>query len=287
MSAAIASFIWTIRFPISKHFLANSGIRCTHWNLIRTLLLLRSLPATPDDKAHYLHSYDAVINTLDKLSLYTTATSEVAKLYLFLPNIDRIMTSEGTYTPRTFFTYYGDGSYEQWRETLRENRIYSLTLWDFNANQNDFSKLNMVKTFYDGYGEKGLIIANLNRNMIRNMFDGTKFSAERKIYMTDENMRVLSSNTEQIGMQLSQEYEQHVDADNGSFFTRDDFVCYRRLTENNVYLVIVTPNEVIYRNVNKITLAAYTFLLIMMVVGVGAIILCISILLPTYWQDAC
>lgn len=228
------------------------------------VVFLRTLPAG----SNYAENYSEVANTVSRLRIFRSLVDEVSNVYVYLPNIDRIFTSQGEYEPETFFKLNYLGDYSQWKKLLTQKYMYTFNIWNFDTSPGKLSDLNLVKSFFEGQGSKCVIVANLDRDLVQKLYQGNEYIQNRKIYITDKNLTILSSNiTGEAGKQLDLDKATLSKSDKSSYYSNDFLVSYRYLPEDKIYFVVMTPKGIIFSNVNNLTFAAYIVLGIMLVSG--------------------
>jgi hypothetical protein len=134
-----------------------------------------------------------------------------------------------------------DGSYSDWLNLLNKNFIYSLSVWDFETKQQRSSKLNMVKTFYEGNNPKCVLVANLSTDVIDTLFHDNEFAYKRKIFLTDSHHNIISSNTSEAGMNICDAFAisgSAFEEDNGNFRSNKYMVSYKYIDEIKLYFII-------------------------------------------------
>lgn len=229
------------------------------------VVFLRTLPKG----SNYAQNYSEVNNTFSRLRIFRTLVDEVSNVYVYLPNIDRIFTSQGEYEPETFFKLNYKGDCSAWKKLLTQKYMYTFNIWDFDTSPGELSDLNLMKSFFEGQGSKCVIVANLNRDLVAQLYQGNEYIEKRKIYITDKNLTILSSNIGgETGDSLDIDRTVLAKSDKNSYYSNDFLVSYRYLPEDKIYFVVMTPKEIIFSNVNNLTFAAYIVLGIMLVSGI-------------------
>ncbi|MDR1440444.1 MAG: helix-turn-helix domain-containing protein [Clostridiales bacterium] len=216
----------------------------------------------------YARNHAEVTDIFNRLSVLTGLIDEIERVYIYFPNIDRIMTSMGEYELPTFFMRNYGGDFAQWRSLLTRKYPFTFNIWDLDTAHGTLSQLNLVQSLHDGAGAKSVIVANLKRDLVKIIFKDNTYASTRRIYIADDGLRVFSSNTDEAaGTALAIDRDRMAAAEKGSFYTDDYLVSYRHLPQNDLYFVVMTPRAIMLENVNNLTLASYVFLAIMLAMG--------------------
>lgn len=216
----------------------------------------------------YARNYAEVKDVFNKISILTGLVEEIERVYIYFPNLDRIMTSLGEYELPTFFLCNYEGDFDEWKRLLTQRYDFSFNIWNLDTSPGNLSKLNVIKSLHEGRSTKSVIVANLSRDLVKIIFKDNEFASSRRIYITDENFRIFSSNTDEpIGATLAVDGPAVASADRGSYYTDETLVSYRHLHEDGIYFIVVTPKAMILRNVENLTFGAYLFLAIMLAAG--------------------
>lgn len=227
------------------------------------VVFIRNLP----QGTQYALNYVEVKDIFSKLSIFKVQIDEIENVYIYFPNIDRIFTADGEYEPYTYFKLHYSGDYDEWKRLLAVRYTHVFNIWDIGTSPGNPSQVNLINSVYGSAGTKSIIVANTNRDLVKSLFQDNEFASKRKIYITNRDLQVISSNTDsETSLKLSLNPQQ-LNESGGSYYDSKYLVSYRYLPEEKIYFVVMTPRDVIFSNVNRLTYAAYMFLAVMLLAG--------------------
>ena len=236
----------------------ESIISLVHDNDVATL---RSVtPQVYEDSVNFRY-YKEVANVVKKISLLKAVIAEISDFYIYFPKIDKVVNNEGLHEFNTFMSLRYEENPEKIKaEILKERSNQLIDIWNYKLKEeraNHLSRIYLTSLSYEGSGVNCIIVANLSRSFIENIYID-RFSADSgaKIFIVDNEENVISSNTgipsgEKAGLGLLSSVDEEGEKYSYSI-EKGNLMFYGKSAVNNIHYFIISPKESIFKDIKTI-----------------------------------
>ena len=219
-----------------------------------------------------LENYVEINDFCKKLTLIKSTIDEASLIYTFLDEQDIVLMNNGTSDSGLFFSTYYQGNINSWQKKLMDVKHFNdLQVWNININNDSnvsamrLSPLNLIKPLYMNGEKKGTIVINLRKDFVNRLYAGKDFAIKRKIYITDQNLKVILSNDTKNDVILR---VPESNLEKGSYDdNKGNIVTFARSNQNKLLFFVAIPKELVFKNTKEIQAISFIVLVLIMIAG--------------------
>jgi hypothetical protein len=229
--------------------------------------------------------YKEVTNISKKLRVIKSTIKEISNIYIYLPNISRIIDPFGINDVNDYFSSRYDNP-DLLVNALNDKYFYSINVFGYGIKKDDTSctsKVNIIHSIQSRLYLTGTIVVNINDGFLKKILEDKFFSSGRKIFMIngknqniltddyyviDDDIEMLDINLNDFNAAVNRNY-----IHKGKYF-----VSFRKSEIKGIYYMIYTSRDVILSSIDS-----FVNISNILICTVSVLSLIISIFLSQYF----